>query len=111
MNGGDIAAIIGGITAFVGTIYGTWRGARSDKVKSSSDNAAVLLGGWEKFQTKTLEEVERVRKSCQDEIAALKVEHEQDRAEWRGREKSMQDEIDKLKSQVLILIQAKARGE
>lgn len=111
MKGGDIAAIIGGLTAFVGTIYGTWRAARSDKLKSSSDNAAVLLGGWRDFQAETLKEVDRVRRSCQEEIAALKVEHEKDLAEWREREKSMQKEIDTLKAQVLILIESKTRGD
>lgn len=118
MKGGDIATVIGGLTAFIGTIYGTWRAARSEKIKASTDSTSILLGGWENFQNNTLKEVERVRTSCQEQIAELKAEHEQDRVEWREREakwdeekKSMQDEIDKLKSQVLIHIEKSTREE
>lgn len=109
MSGNELAAIIGALGTFGGTMYGTWRLARSDKTKASSDNAAVLLGGWRDFQAETLKEVDRVRKSCQEEIAELKREHDEDRAIWRRREKEMQEEIDRLKAQVIILIEAQGR--
>lgn len=109
MSGGELAAIIGGLSGFVATMYGTYRVARADKMKQGADGAAVLLGGWRDFQAETLKEVDRVRKSCQEEIAELKREHDEDRAVWRKREKEMQEEIDRLKAQVIILIEAQAR--
>lgn len=109
MKGTEIAAFFGVFFTFAGGIYATWRTAKSDSMKNRSDNAAVLLGGWEKFQQKTLEEVDRVRKVCENEIAQLKKEHDEDRALWHQRETEMRDEIDRLKAQVIILIEAQTR--
>lgn len=111
MSGGELAAIIGGLSGFIATMFGTWRVARADKMKQGADGAAVLLGGWRDFQAETLKEVDRVRTACQAEIAELKREHDEDRAAWKVRERAMQEEIDRLKAQVLILIESKARGE
>lgn len=106
MSGAEVAAILGVISTFIGSMYGTWRVARGDKSKQSTEGAAVLLSGWEKFQAQTLLEVERVRKQCAEQINELKKEHEEDRAEWKKRELEMQSEIDRLKEQVRLLIKA-----
>ena len=110
MSGGEWAAIIGGIAGFISTMYGVWRVARADKLKSGSDNAAVLLGGWRDFQAETLKEVERVRTSCQEQMDALRKEYDADREEWAKEKQAMQAEIETLKTQVLILIEQKTRG-
>ena len=111
MTGGEIAAMIGGLTGFIATMYTTWRVARADRMKHGSDSAAVLLGGWQSFQAETLKEVDRVRKSCQEEIAKLKEEHSAERFVWQVERERMQNEIDDLKEQVMLLIQSKTRGE
>lgn len=107
MSGAEVATIIGGITGFLATMYGTWRVARADRLKNNADSAAVLLGGWAAFQAETkatmTAEVERVKKSCQDEIDALREEHEEDRQEWRRRERAMREEIDSLKREIAEL--------
>lgn len=111
MSGGEWAAIVGGITGFISTMYGVWRVARADRLKHGSDNAAVLLGGWRDFQAETLKEVDRVRASCQEQMDALRKEYDSDREEWALEKKAMQAEIDTLKTQVLILIEQKTRGD
>ncbi len=118
MTVGAFAGVLTAFSTFVGAMYGVWRLARSDrtqrgavKVQQSADSAAVLLGGWRDIQSATLQEVDRVRSECEKKIAELKAEHDEDRAEWKARERAMQDEIDRLKAQVFILIEAKAREE
>lgn len=109
MSGAEVATIIGGITGFLATMYGTWRVARADKMKHNSDSAAVLLGGWKDFQQETLKEIDRVRKTCQEQMAEMRQEYDADRLTWAKEKESMQGEIDRLKAQVLILIEKAAR--
>lgn len=110
MTGGEIAAIIGGISGLLATLFGTWRVARKEHNVAKSDNAAVLLGGWRDFQAETLKEVERVRSSFQAQISEMKAEHETDTARWDRDRDRLQKEIDSLKATITVLLERQARG-
>lgn len=104
MSGESIAQIIIGIGTVIASLYGAIRLARSDKVKSASDNAAVLLSGWEALKNSTTEEMERVKKSCAEEIAKMKADHDKDREDWDRDRVAMQDRIETLEAKVVALL-------
>lgn len=109
MTGAEVASILGILLTAAGGLYGTWRLAKADKWKGTADQAAVLLTGWQALQSSIVDEVERVKKSCAEEIANLKAEHDADRREWQEEKAAMQEEIELLKAQVAALLEVGAR--
>ncbi len=103
MSGGDAVIVTTAVLTFVGSIYATFRLARTDKVKAGLDSSAVLLGGWKDLQASLTVEVERVRRQSAEEVGALRAEHEKDRAEWAVEREAMERKIASLEAQILIL--------
>lgn len=93
MTAAGVATILGAIAAFITAISGVWWAAkrsaseeRKERAERTSDSAATLLGGWETFQQRTMDEVDRVSRMFEKRITELKEEHAADRAEWSRRE-------------------------
>lgn len=109
---GVVAVVLGALTAFLaatGQLSAERRKNRTDRGRESSGDAAVLLASWKDLGDSITAEVERVKKSCIEEIAKLKAEHEADRAEWHAERAAMHEEIETLKAQVLGLLSLSKR--
>lgn len=103
-----LGAIAGLLTAS-GTFNADRRKARRERIDGDSGNAAVLLASWKELGDSISSEVERVRRSCAEEITKLKVEHAADKAEWQAEKKGLHEEVEALKAQVVALMQLAKR--
>lgn len=108
--GGAIVLILGAVTgllAATGQFSAERRKARAERLRENSGSAAVLLSSWKELGDSITAEVERVKRSCVEELTKLRTEHEQDRQEWHAEKAAMQEEIDTLKAQVYALMNAR----
>jgi len=106
----QFGGLLGAIGTFFVGLYGAYRLAKADRYKASSDSAALLLAGWKNLQEAVSEEVERVKKSCAEQIALLRDENEKDRKEWAQERGTLREEVASLKAEVFSLMQLTTRS-
>lgn len=96
-----IVAVVTGIGGYLTARRNTKPLERGEETKK----VATLLSSYDAFADRLQGELERVRKDCDGQIAAMRRQHHREREQWQAEKNELNERIDELEAQVVALIE------
>lgn len=104
VDGSHVVAIVTAVAAAASGWIVARVNTKPSETTAETAQHATLVSGYTAFATKLQEELDRVRKSCQEQIDGIRREHAAERDVWHRERDELRERVEELEAQVVALL-------